>query len=138
MFPDNTAGIVTKRVGFQRRVQEYYVVPVVVEDSGYPAQSSTGTLTVRMCICETDGSLLSCTAEAVFLPVGLSTGAVMAILLCMVILLVIVVLYVGLRWQKKRETFMSSKEDIWDNVIHYDVEGGKYKANPPTAEVEEK
>ncbi|XP_020323112.1 cadherin-12a isoform X1 [Oncorhynchus kisutch] len=123
-FGNNTAGIVTKRVGFQRRVQEYYVVPVVVEDSGYPAQSSTGTLTVRVCACETDGSLLSCTAEAVFLPVGLSTGAVMAILLCMVILLVIVVLYVGLRRQKKRETLMSSKEDIRDNVVHYDVEGG--------------
>lgn len=86
-FPDNTAGIVTKRVGLQRRVQEYYVIPVVVEDNGYPAQSSTGTLTVRVCACVTDGSLLSCTAEAVFLPMGLSTWAVMAILLCMVILL---------------------------------------------------
>jgi hypothetical protein len=87
LFPDNTAGIVTKRVGFQRRVQEYYVIPVVVEDNGYPAQSSTGTLTVRVCACVTEGSLLSCTAEAVFLPMGLSTWAVMAILLCMVILL---------------------------------------------------
>lgn len=36
----------------------------------------------------------------------------------------IVVLYVGLRRQKKRETLMSSKEDIRDNVIHYDDEGG--------------
>uniref|UniRef100_A0A8C2Z3Q7 Cadherin 12a n=1 Tax=Cyclopterus lumpus TaxID=8103 RepID=A0A8C2Z3Q7_CYCLU len=37
---------------------------------------------------------------------------------------VIVVLYVGLRRQKKKETLMSSKEDIRDNVIHYDDEGG--------------
>ncbi|XP_024247356.1 cadherin-12-like [Oncorhynchus tshawytscha] len=123
-FGNNTAGIVTKRVGFQRQVQEYYVIPVVVEDNGYPAQSSTGTLTVRVCACVTEGSLLSCTAEAVFLPMGLSTWAVMAILLCMVILLAIFALYVGLRRQKKRETLMSSKEDIRDNVIHYDDEGG--------------
>lgn len=34
------------------------------------------------------------------------------------------VLYVGLRRQKKKETLMSSKEDIRDNVIHYDDEGG--------------
>ena len=37
---------------------------------------------------------------------------------------VIVVLYVGLRRQKKKETLMTSKEDIRDNVIHYDDEGG--------------
>ena len=86
-LPDNTAGVVTRRAGFQRRVQNVHHLPVVVEDSGYPAQSSTATLTIRVCACEPDGSLLSCTAEAVFLPMGLSTGAVMAVLLCMVILL---------------------------------------------------
>uniref|UniRef100_A0A3B4ZYY2 Cadherin 12 n=1 Tax=Stegastes partitus TaxID=144197 RepID=A0A3B4ZYY2_9TELE len=123
-FGNNTAGIVTKRGGFRRRLQEIYFLPVVIEDNGYPPKSSTGTLTIRVCGCESDGSLLTCSAEAIFLPVGLSTGALIAILLCIVILLVIVVLYVGLRRQKKKETLMSSKEDIRDNVIHYDDEGG--------------
>ncbi|XP_051785360.1 cadherin-12-like isoform X2 [Erpetoichthys calabaricus] len=36
----------------------------------------------------------------------------------------IVVLYVGLRRQKNKETLMTSKEDVRDNVIHYDDEGG--------------
>lgn len=84
---DNTAGIVTKRGGFRRRLQEIYLLPVVIEDNGYPPKSSTGTLTIRVCGCETDGSLLTCSAEAIFLPVGLSTGALIAILLCIVILL---------------------------------------------------
>ncbi|XP_067342925.1 cadherin-12-like isoform X2 [Channa argus] len=123
-FQNNTAGIVTKRSGFRRRLQEIYFLPVVIEDNGYPPKSSTGTLTIRVCGCESDGSLLTCGAEAIFLPVGLSTGALIAILLCIIILLVIVVLYVGLRRQKKKETLMSSKEDIRDNVIHYDDEGG--------------
>ncbi|XP_056868773.1 cadherin-12-like [Takifugu flavidus] len=123
-FGNNTAGIVTKRGGFRRRLQEIYLLPVVIEDNGYPPKSSTGTLTIRVCGCESDGALLTCSAEAIFLPVGLSTGALIAILLCIVILLVIVVLYVGLRRQKKKETLMSSKEDIRDNVIHYDDEGG--------------
>ncbi|XP_026097717.1 cadherin-12-like [Carassius auratus] len=100
-----------------------YLVPVVVEDGGYPIRSSTGMVTVRVCTCDTDGSLLSCNAEAVFFPMGLSTGALMAITLCIVILLVMVVLYMGLRKHKK-DTLMSSKEDIRDNVIHYDDEGG--------------
>ncbi|XP_010155119.1 PREDICTED: cadherin-12-like [Eurypyga helias] len=81
-------------------------------------------MTIRVCRCDSDGTILSCNVEAIFLPVGLSTGALIAILLCIVILLVIVVLYVALRRQKKKDTLMTSKEDIRDNVIHYDDEGG--------------
>uniref|UniRef100_A0A672LBX0 Cadherin 12 n=1 Tax=Sinocyclocheilus grahami TaxID=75366 RepID=A0A672LBX0_SINGR len=123
-FGNNTAGVVTLRGGFKRRSQEIYHLPVVIEDGGLQTLSSTGTLTIRVCGCDTDGSLLTCSAEAIFLPVGLSTGALIAILVCIVILLVIVVLYVGVRRQKKKETLMTSKEDIRDNVIHYDDEGG--------------
>ncbi len=84
---DNTAGVVTRRGGFRRLEQNMYLMPVVVEDGGYPIRSSTGTVSVRVCTCDIDGSLLSCNAEAVFFPMGLSTGALMAILLCIVILL---------------------------------------------------
>ncbi|XP_015666269.1 cadherin-12 isoform X2 [Protobothrops mucrosquamatus] len=123
-FTNNTAGIVAGRSGYSRRQQEFYLLPIVIEDSSYPKQSSTNTLTIRVCRCDSDGSILSCNAEAIFLPVGLSTGALIAILLCIVILLVIVVLYVALRRQKKKDTLMTSKEDVRDNVIHYDDEGG--------------
>lgn len=43
---------------------------------------------------------------------------------CFCLPAVIVVLYMGVRRQKKKETLMTSKEDIRDNVIHYDDEGG--------------
>ncbi|XP_025722462.1 cadherin-12 isoform X2 [Callorhinus ursinus] len=123
-FRNNTAGIETRRNGYRRRQQEIYFLPVVIEDSSYPVQSSTNTMTIRVCRCDSDGTILSCNVEAIFLPVGLSTGALIAILLCIVILLAIVVLYVALRRQKKKDTLMTSKEDIRDNVIHYDDEGG--------------
>ncbi|NXA21319.1 CAD12 protein, partial [Ibidorhyncha struthersii] len=123
-YRNNTAGIETRRNGYSRRQQELYFLPVVIEDSSYPVQSSTNTMTIRVCRCDADGTILSCNVEAIFLPVGLSTGALIAILLCIVILLVIVVLYVALRRQKKKDTLMTSKEDIRDNVIHYDDEGG--------------
>uniref|UniRef100_A0A3B1KHM4 Cadherin 12a n=1 Tax=Astyanax mexicanus TaxID=7994 RepID=A0A3B1KHM4_ASTMX len=123
-YGNNTAGVVTRRAGFQRREKSVYLVPVVVEDSGYPIQSSTGTLSVRVCACDGEGSVLSCSAEAVFLAMGLSTGALVAILLCMLILLVMVVLYVSMKRHKKKDILMSSKEDVRDNVIHYDDEGG--------------
>ncbi|KAG1955249.1 cadherin-12 [Pimephales promelas] len=123
-FGNNTAGVVALRSGFKRWSQEIYHLPVLIEDGGLQTLSSTSTLTIRVCGCDTEGSLLTCSAEAIFLPVGLSTGALIAILVCIVILLVIVVLYVGVRRQKKKETLMTSKEDIRDNVIHYDDEGG--------------
>ncbi|XP_035295042.1 cadherin-12 isoform X2 [Cricetulus griseus] len=123
-FRNNTAGIETRRNGYSRRQQELYFLPVVIEDSSYPVQSSTNTMTIRVCRCDSDGTILSCNVEAIFLPVGLSTGALIAILLCIVILLAIVVLYVALRRQRKKDTLMTSKEDIRDNVIHYDDEGG--------------
>ncbi|XP_056341277.1 cadherin-12 [Oenanthe melanoleuca] len=123
-YRNNTAGIETRRHGYSRRQQELYFLPIVIEDSSYPVQSSTNTLTIRVCRCDSDGTIQSCNVEAIFLPVGLSTGALIAILLCIVILLVIVVLYVALRRQKKKDTLMTSKEDIRDNVIHYDDEGG--------------
>ncbi|XP_074135185.1 cadherin-12 isoform X2 [Sminthopsis crassicaudata] len=123
-YRNNTAGIETRRNGYSRRQQEFYFLPVVIEDSSYPVQSSTNTMTIRVCRCDSDGTILSCNVEAIFLPVGLSTGALIAILLCIVILLAIVVLYIALRRQKKKDTLMTSKEDIRDNVIHYDDEGG--------------
>ncbi|XP_077348157.1 cadherin-12 [Lithobates pipiens] len=123
-YKNNSAGIVAQRHGYSRRQKEFYSLPVVVEDSSYPIQSSTSTLTIRVCRCDSRGVVLSCNVEAIFLPVGLSTGALIAILLCIIILLVIVVLYVALRRQKKKDGLMTSKEDIRDNVIHYDDEGG--------------
>ncbi|XP_054237765.1 cadherin-12 isoform X2 [Indicator indicator] len=123
-YRNNTAGIETRRNGYSRRQQELYFLPVVIEDSSYPVQSSTNTLTIRVCRCDSDGTILSCNVEAIFLPVGLSTGALVAILLCIIILLVLVVLYVALRRQRKKDSLMTSKEDVRDNVIHYDDEGG--------------
>uniref|UniRef100_UPI00398E9E51 cadherin-12-like isoform X1 n=1 Tax=Pristiophorus japonicus TaxID=55135 RepID=UPI00398E9E51 len=121
---NNTAGILPKRNGYSRRQLELYFLPVVISDSEYPIQSSTNTLTIRVCGCDVDGTILSCNVEAIFLPVGLSTEALIAILLCIIILLIIVVLFVALRRQRKKEICMTSKEDIRDNVISYDDEGG--------------
>lgn len=60
---------------------------MVISDNDYPIQSSTGTLTIRVCACDGQGNMQSCSAEALLLPAGLSTGALIAILLCIIILL---------------------------------------------------
>ncbi|XP_045907858.1 cadherin-9-like [Micropterus dolomieu] len=84
---DNTAGILTRRSSYSRLHQSIYLVPVVITDGDYPMQSSTGTLTVRVCTCDREGNMELCNAEALSSSPGLSTGALIAILLCAIILL---------------------------------------------------
>lgn len=86
-FSDNTAGILTRRSSYSRLHQSVYLVPVVITDGDYPMQSSTGTLTVRVCTCDREGNMELCNAEALSSSPGLSTGALIAILLCAIILL---------------------------------------------------
>lgn len=92
-FPDNTASIVSRRrEGFsQDRDQEFFSLVLVVSDGGEPPLSSTATLSLRVCVCQrnTRGRISNnvCQAHAFLSSAGLSTGAFVAILLCIVILL---------------------------------------------------
>lgn len=64
-----------------------YRLPVLIVDSGTPALSSTNTLSIRVCDCDSDGTPQSCGTEAFMLSAGLSTGALVAILACIITLL---------------------------------------------------
>uniref|UniRef100_A0A672YK31 Cadherin domain-containing protein n=1 Tax=Sphaeramia orbicularis TaxID=375764 RepID=A0A672YK31_9TELE len=121
---DSTASIYVLRKGFSRLTQDVYFLPVEINDNGFPAMSSTNTLTIRVCSCDSKDTILSCNVEPYVLPAGLSTGALIAILACIVILLAIVVLFVALRRQKKEPLIVFEEEDIRENIITYDDEGG--------------
>ncbi|XP_076837915.1 cadherin-12a isoform X2 [Brachyhypopomus gauderio] len=124
-YGNNTAGVVTRRAGLRQTEAGPHLVPVVVEDSGYPVLSSTATLSVRVCACTRDDSgAATCGARPASLPAGLSTGALVAVPLCLLVLLGTAALHVALKRHKKTGTLMSSEEDVRDNVIHYDDEGG--------------
>lgn len=84
---DNTANILTRRGGFSRREMSMYFLPVVISDNEYPIQSSTSTLIVRVCACDSRGNMQSCNPEVLPFSDGLTTGALVAILLCVIILL---------------------------------------------------
>ncbi|XP_062337304.1 cadherin-18-like [Osmerus eperlanus] len=123
---DNTASIISRRRGFQKVEQESYHLSVVVWDGGEPMLSSTTTLNMRVCVClrGTRGHNL-CQAQAFLSTAGLSTGAFIAILLCILILLAIVVMFLTLRSKKaNKEPLILSEEDVRENVVTYDDEGG--------------
>ncbi|KAE8597660.1 hypothetical protein XENTR_v10016554 [Xenopus tropicalis] len=121
---DNTASIFTKRNGYNRHKISTYVLPIIIFDNDYPVQSSTETLTIRVCACDSKGNMQSCNLEATFFPAGLSTGALIAILLCIIILLTLVILFTALKRQRKKEPLIFSKDDVRDNVVTYNDEGG--------------
>ncbi|KAL6475484.1 hypothetical protein MHYP_G00165240 [Metynnis hypsauchen] len=120
---DSTASIIARRRRFHRLTQELYELPVVVWDGGEPLLSSTSTLTLRVCPCQRGTRLKICQSEAFLSSAGLSTGALIAILLCVLILLAIVILFITLR-RSKKEPLIISEEDIRENVVTYDDEGG--------------
>ncbi|XP_058396931.1 cadherin-24 isoform X1 [Diceros bicornis minor] len=104
--------------------QAPYLVPVELWDWGQPALSSTATVTVSVCRCRPDGSVASCRPEAQLSPTGLSTGALLAIVTCVGTLLALVVLFVALRRQKQEALMVLEEEDVRENIITYDDEGG--------------
>ncbi|CAJ0948764.1 unnamed protein product [Ranitomeya imitator] len=121
---DNTASILTKRNRYNRHKISAYTLPVIIFDNDYPVQSSTETLTIQVCSCDNKGNVQTCSAEAFFLPAGLSTGALVAILLCIIILLTLVVIFAALKRHRKKEPLIVSKDDVRDNVVTYNDEGG--------------
>uniref|UniRef100_H3AHW0 Cadherin 22 n=1 Tax=Latimeria chalumnae TaxID=7897 RepID=H3AHW0_LATCH len=121
---DNTAGIRTQRTGFNRQEQDIFFLPILVVDSGPPALSSTGTLTIRVCGCDSHGTIQSCNATAYVMSAAISPGALIALLVCILILIVLVLLILTLKRHRKGHHISEDEEDMRDNVIKYNDEGG--------------
>ncbi|NXC47940.1 CAD22 protein, partial [Penelope pileata] len=121
---DNTAAVHTQRVGFNRQEQDVYLLPILVVDSGPPALSSTGTLTIHVCGCDSSGAIQSCNSTAYTMSATLSPGALIALLVCILILIVLVLLILTLKRHHKSHLTSEDDEDMRDNVIKYNDEGG--------------
>nr|XP_056701535.1 cadherin-22 [Euleptes europaea] len=121
---DNTAAVRTQRLAFNRQEQDLFLLPILVVDSGPPTLSSTGTLTIRVCGCDSSGAIQSCNATAYGTAASLSPGALIALLVCVLILVVLVLLILTLKRHQKGHLASEEDEDMRDNVIKYNDEGG--------------
>ncbi|XP_024908195.1 cadherin-24-like [Cynoglossus semilaevis] len=118
-------------------------VPLVLRD-GTSGLTSTGTVTVSVCPCLRGGARAGekeknkqidgewdWEREAVCLPQhstlpspGLSTAALLAILACVATLLAVTGLSLSLRRQKRDSLSPLEEDDVRENIITYDDEGG--------------
>ncbi|XP_069507460.1 cadherin-22 [Ambystoma mexicanum] len=121
---DTTASVHTQRVAFNRREQDLYILPILVRDGGTPSLSSTGTLTIRVCECDSAGAIQSCNTTAYAMSAALSPGALIALLVCVLILVVLILLILTLKRHHKGNLSVEEDEDMRDNVIKYNDEGG--------------
>ncbi|XP_072259906.1 cadherin-22 isoform X2 [Pyxicephalus adspersus] len=121
---DNTASVHTHRMPFDRREQDMYILPILVVDGGTPALSSTGTLTIRVCGCDSTGAVQSCNTTAYVMAGSLSPGALIALLVCVLILVVLILLILALKRHHQGHLASDEDEDMRDNVIKYNDEGG--------------
>ncbi|XP_035597467.1 cadherin-20-like isoform X2 [Oncorhynchus keta] len=121
---DNTAWILTRRGGWSQQDQSVYYLPIFISDGEQPVQTSTSTLTIRVCSCDVEGNVMSCNAEAYHLPASLSIGALIAILACIFVLLVMVLLMLSLQSHHKKPYLHDEEDNVHENIVRYDDEGG--------------
>ncbi|XP_035616825.1 cadherin-20-like [Oncorhynchus keta] len=121
---DNTAWILTRRGGWSQQDQSVYYLPIIISDGELPVQTSTSTLTIRVCSCDVEGNVMSCNAEAYHLPASLSRGALIAILACIFVMLVMILLMLSLRSHRKKPYLHDEEDNVHENIVRYDDEGG--------------
>ncbi|XP_032359298.1 cadherin-7 isoform X1 [Etheostoma spectabile] len=129
---DNTAGIVARRSTFTRKDRTQYLLPVVVTDSGSPALSSTSTLTINVCSCQTAGHCPTGGVEALALSMGVSLQTLFGLLICLVTLTVLSILMLMVRRhrQKQQEGLevevkeLELPEMVSQKVLYYGELGG--------------
>ncbi|KAM4630480.1 cadherin-15 [Polymixia lowei] len=109
-----------------------YAVTVLVSDSGSPTLSAYAQVNVTVCPCDSFGHCKSELAAIFGSSVGISFIALIIIMASIALLLVLLLLAVavttcGRRHHMKKETGLlvgESEDDIRDNVLNYDEQGG--------------
>ncbi|TSK58108.1 Cadherin-2 [Bagarius yarrelli] len=90
-----------------------YEVPIIITDSGNLPMANTSHLRVKVCQCDHHGD---CVDMERIMAAGLGTGAIIAILICIIILLD--------KERQAKQLLIDPEDDVRDNILKYDEEGG--------------
>uniref|UniRef100_A0A4W6CB62 Cadherin 2, type 1, N-cadherin (neuronal) n=1 Tax=Lates calcarifer TaxID=8187 RepID=A0A4W6CB62_LATCA len=105
-----------------------YEVPIMITDSGNLPMSNTSYLKVKVCQCDHHGD---CVDMARIIAAGLGTGAIIAILICIIILLGELPTHTHTHThtllshlRQAKQLLIDPEDDVRDNILKYDEEGG--------------
>ncbi|KAG8571342.1 hypothetical protein GDO81_011606 [Engystomops pustulosus] len=119
---DNGATILTAQDGYSYQDNPLFYLTVIISDNGIPSLSSTSTLTIKVCDCGIDNNTESCGKGGFFFNF-MNSAAVIAISIFILLILVLSLL-VHVRCQKKNNIMSEKGEDLKENIVKYDDEGG--------------
>ncbi|XP_007421112.1 cadherin-5 [Python bivittatus] len=121
---DNTANVTVKFGEFNRELVKTHFLPIIISDNGAPPQTSTNTLTLRVCKCDEEGDFTFCEEPAKLVGVGLQV--LLAILFCIFTILALTMLLIVWRRGHKKDlsVLRKNEEEIHEQLVAYDEEGG--------------
>lgn len=83
---DNTAVILTNRMGFSLKEEPVLSMIILISDNGIPSLTSTNTLTIQVCDCGESASTEMCTKKGLLLIMEFKTEVIIAILVCIMVI----------------------------------------------------
>ncbi|XP_025898186.1 cadherin-15 [Nothoprocta perdicaria] len=105
-----------------------YSLPLLLRDSGTPPRERQQLLNVSVCPCDADGACEDGALAAARAGAGVALGALLAILGSLLLLLLLALLGAARergRWRAQRRALLRrSRDDVRDNVLNYDEQGG--------------
>ncbi|XP_040288946.1 cadherin-19-like [Bufo bufo] len=119
---DNTATVLTAQDGYSAEDNPLFYLTVIISDNGSPSLSSTSTLAIKVCDCDADNNTESC-GKGGFFFTFMNLGAIIGISVFILLILVLALL-VHVRCQKNHNIMSEKGEDLKENIVKYDDEGG--------------
>ncbi|XP_072267597.1 cadherin-19-like [Pyxicephalus adspersus] len=119
---DNTATVLALRDGYSLQENPVFYLTIIISDNGMPSLSSTSTLTIQVCDCGSNNDKGSCRKKGFFW-IFFNSGAFIAISVFTIIVLALAVI-VHIKCQKNPAGYTEKGEDLKENIVKYDDEGG--------------
>ncbi|NP_001009448.1 cadherin-19 isoform X1 [Rattus norvegicus] len=121
---DNTAVILSNRAGFSLKEETVFYMIILIADNGIPPLTSTNTLTIQVCDCGDSRSTETCTSKELLFIMGFKAEAIIAIVICVMVIFGFIFLILALKQRRKETLFPEKTEDFRENIFCYDDEGG--------------
>ncbi|KAJ8249413.1 hypothetical protein GJAV_G00234530 [Gymnothorax javanicus] len=120
----STANITVAQGGLALEDRREYSLEILLTDAGSPPLSTSSTVSIRLCSCGSDHRDLYC--RPAIAQTGVSTSALVAILICVLTILAFMILVVlGRRWQEDALSSLGKTcGDVHEQLVAYDEEGG--------------
>lgn len=97
---------------------------ILIADNGIPPLTSTNTLTIQVCDCGDSRSTETCTSKELLFIMGFKAEAIIAIVICVMVIFGFIFLILALKQRRKETLFPEKTEDFRENIFCYDDEGG--------------